>query len=198
MHPFIVGEKYFDRDGPYEVLAIDGNRITIRYDTGRIATSPIALKARIYQNMLADERVRHPYQSPGFFSTLGFLARRSEFHAEVPPQSRGNFEERYRMIVGRLPTPHIDGYFPIAVETPRDKWGPELRIYFPAVDDLEFPPAVQPRTGTTPGSLRINNNHFWWRLVHLGFRLGTNHDTANIIATVPTRYQAAYNAGWEI
>lgn len=54
IHPFVVGHHYSDRRGRYEVLAITGDRIKIRYVDGQEATQSIDLKARIHANMAAD------------------------------------------------------------------------------------------------------------------------------------------------
>ena len=52
-HPFVVGHRYSDRRGRYEVLAITGDRINIRYTDGQEATHSIEIKARIHANMAA-------------------------------------------------------------------------------------------------------------------------------------------------
>jgi hypothetical protein len=50
-HPFKVGQQYKNRDGPYDVVSIDEPNMVIRYLDGRIVESPIALQARIWENM---------------------------------------------------------------------------------------------------------------------------------------------------
>lgn len=51
-HPFVVGREYSDRRGRYEVLAIIGNSIKIRYADGRKAIHSIEIKARIHADMV--------------------------------------------------------------------------------------------------------------------------------------------------
>ena len=51
-HPFVVGREYSDRRGRYEVLAITGDSIKIRYADGREATHSIEIKARIHADMV--------------------------------------------------------------------------------------------------------------------------------------------------
>ena len=194
-HPFVVGNQYSDRRGGYRVLAINGGHVKIRYDDGREATVDLATKARIHANIAAEARARHPHQSAAYFRTLGFLTRHGDFQAEVPPKSRATFEDRYHAITGRRPVLHNNGYFPIDAVTNDDKWGAELRINFPDRADLTFPPAVQSRAGASPGTLRINNNQYWWQLVQVGFRLGTRHDVERIRATVPPAFQTAFDDG---
>jgi hypothetical protein len=196
-HPFIVGERYIDRRGEYLVTGINGKRLIYRYDDGTEATGLIEDKARIYRNILAERRAVHPYQSPDYFQSLGFLARHAEFQAEVPPQARASFEENYYLSTGRRPTLHRDGYYPIEIETTYDKWAPELRIYFPEYGGrLDLPPEVEVRPGNTEGALRINSNQFWWRLVRVGFRLGTNHDIRQIRETIPPDQRARFELGF--
>jgi hypothetical protein len=195
-HPFIVGETYLDRRGEYEVRRVDGSRMTIRYADGKEETADVAIKARIYQNILSEQTSLHPHQSEGYFETLAFLAKSAEFQAEVPPQSQANFEEKYFMLTGARPQVGRDGYFPISIVTTYDKWGPELRIYFPdSGRRLEFPSGVDVRGGHAPGMLRINNNDFWWKLVRVGFRLGSRHDVSTIRASIPPKYVTAFDAG---
>jgi hypothetical protein len=194
-HPFIVGEKYLDRRGEYEVRRLEASKMTIRYADGKEETADTAIKARIYQNILSEQTSLHPYQSEEYFATLAVLAKTAEFQAEVPPQAQANFDERYFMLAGLRPQVGRDGYFPISIRTTYDKWGPELRIYFPHRGPrLEFPPSVDVRDGHAPGMLRINNNDFWWKLVRIGFRLGSRHDIATIRASVPSKYLTAFEA----
>ena len=194
-HPFIVGGQYCDRCGSYEVLEIKGDKVRIRYDTGREMLADIAMKARIYGNLLREGQLLHPHQSPAYFRTLAFLARSGEFHAEVPQKSRDAFEENYRNITGHRPILHKDKYFPIEVVKDYDKWGPELRIYFPDEDELVFPPSVQLKPGHRPGTLRINNNDYWWQLVRVGFRLGIGHDVDRIRESVPMVFRVHFDDG---
>lgn len=57
--PFEVGEQYRNRDGEYEVVEIDNPHMTIEYtDDGRIIETTVALQARIWRNILMDERAK--------------------------------------------------------------------------------------------------------------------------------------------
>ena len=194
-HPFIVGEQYFDRRGSYEVLEITRDNIRIRHEDGRETVSSIGIKARIYANILVEGRALHPHQSAAYFRTLGFLAGSGEFHAEVPRRSQAPFEEKYRNMTGYRPGLHEDKYFLMDTVTNYDKWGPELRIYLPDRDDVEFPPGVELRSGRNPGTVRINNNNYWWQLVRVGFRLGTGHEVEHIRESVPLEFQADFDEG---
>jgi hypothetical protein len=195
-HPFIVGERYFDRVGEYTVLRIQAGTLWYRYDNGAEKSARVDVKARIYKNILAEQRSLHPFQSPGYFWALGYLSRYAEFNAEVPPQSQASFEHHYYMLTGLRPVLHSGGYYPIQISTTYDKWGPELRIYFPDKGHvLELPPTVNMLPGNAPGYLRVNNNTFWWQLVRAGFRLGTSHNLRIIRSHLPGKYLPDFDAG---
>ena len=50
-HPFEIGKEYRNRNGTYEVLAIQEPKMAIRYEDGRKALVTIATQARIWQAM---------------------------------------------------------------------------------------------------------------------------------------------------
>lgn len=54
-HPFEVGQSYRNRDGEYRVISITEPDMVIRYRNGREIESPIALQARIWENMQEDD-----------------------------------------------------------------------------------------------------------------------------------------------
>lgn len=195
-HPFIVGERYLDRKGEYTVIRIDGGRLIYQYDDGVELAAGVEIKARIFQNILAERRGAHPYQSKEYFWSIGYLSRHGDFQAEVPPQSQPNFEHHYYLVTGVRPQLHKDGYYPIQVQDPNEKWGPELRIYFPdPLKQIDLPAGVELRQGNAPDILRINNNSFWWHLIRAGFRLGTVHDVARIKQSIPAQFYADFDAG---
>jgi hypothetical protein len=53
--PFVVGQKYCDREGEYTVIAIDQTRVTIERTDGRRTIADAALKARIHRNVLTEQ-----------------------------------------------------------------------------------------------------------------------------------------------
>ncbi|RIK42761.1 MAG: hypothetical protein DCC55_07875 [Chloroflexi bacterium] len=50
-HPFKIGQQYRNRDGVYQVISISEPNMVIRYGNGRTVESPIALQARIWENI---------------------------------------------------------------------------------------------------------------------------------------------------
>lgn len=59
-HPFEIGERYQNDRGDYEVLAIDGERMRIRYADGGEQTVKVELQARIWQRKLDESRPKSP------------------------------------------------------------------------------------------------------------------------------------------
>lgn len=56
--PFEIGEQYRNRDGEYEVLEIDTPNMTIEYSDGRVIETKVKLQARIWRNILMDQRAK--------------------------------------------------------------------------------------------------------------------------------------------
>jgi hypothetical protein len=50
-HPFEVGKTYRNRAGEYVVQALDDDRMTIRYQDGRILVTSAQMQARIWENI---------------------------------------------------------------------------------------------------------------------------------------------------
>lgn len=54
-HPFTIGSRYRNRAGDYDVLSLDGDTMTVRYDDGRQQTLNVDTQARIWRNIHDDE-----------------------------------------------------------------------------------------------------------------------------------------------
>ncbi len=59
-NPFEVGRRYRNRNGAYEVLALEDEQMTILYDNGRVQTVSIPMQARIWANIQIDETPTKP------------------------------------------------------------------------------------------------------------------------------------------
>jgi hypothetical protein len=64
-HPFEVGKTYRNRNGEYVVQAVEGERMTIRYEDGRTLATTVRIQSRIWENIqfehqmaMAEERKR--------------------------------------------------------------------------------------------------------------------------------------------
>ena len=199
---FVIGRRYSNRLGEYEVLDIQGDKMLIRYDTGTEQGVSVAMQARIAENMAREASRSSPYgpsqhqREQLFYSSLGFLARRvTVLEAFVPPQSVRGFSEDYINIKGSRPGQkglvlHPQG---------SNKWGSELRVTFKATPDelinLDFGPDVTIVDAplNTGISFRINNNRLWWRLLSFGFEMGTYQDISNIRSHIPPHYRNQFD-----
>ncbi len=64
-HPFVVGKRYRNRDGEYEVLRIDGPAMEIRYTDGRTILATVETQAIILTNMRAESTALQAPARPG-------------------------------------------------------------------------------------------------------------------------------------
>lgn len=195
-NPFFIGGYYRDRRQSYEVIDMSATGMVVRYEDGtqeRIGSESMAIKARIYYNMLAEFRVNHPILTDDYFWSIGFLAGNSRFEAELPNQVVAPFLDQYSRLSGE----NLVADHPLVISLGEvDKWGPELRIYFPTPPrDLDFGPGIEVRAGQTDAIKRINNNSFWNKLVRIGFRIGKNHDVNLIKNSIPPEKREHFEKG---
>jgi hypothetical protein len=61
--PFVVGARYRNEHGEYEVLGIEGEKMLIRYDDGKQQLVTVAIQARIWQRY-QDESAPPPPRKP--------------------------------------------------------------------------------------------------------------------------------------
>ena len=202
---FLIGGRYRNRNGEYDVLEIAGPSMKVRYDDGSEAILNTAVQARIMQNMAVEARLTAPYsgrdsnsRNRTFFRSIGFLAKRATMlEAIVHPRAQEGFVETYRNIVGRPPRAGQEGYYVHAPSA--DKWGNELRVTFEASDEelnqLDLGPGVEVVTNpSAPGlSWRINRNAFWWKLQTIGFRMGGYQDIQAIRTRIPPQYLSDFD-----
>jgi hypothetical protein len=194
--PFYIGGYYRDRLQGYEVLEMNATGMTVKYDDGtkqKIGIESVKIKARIYENILAEYKFKHLSDTNDYFWTLGYLSMNGRFDAELPNKAVSSFLNQYKNLTGsQISTSHTG----ISSLGDVDKWGPELRIYFPVTDKkIDLGEGITIRDGQTPNIKRINNNSVWNKLVRIGFRLGTKHDLEKIEKTVPKDKQPIYEKG---
>jgi len=153
----------------------------------------MAIKARIYNNMLAEYGAKHPVDSEAYFRSLGFLAAKSRFEAELPNRIVGNFLDQYKRLTGD----ELSASHPNLISLGDvDKYGAELRIYFPDPPiELDFGPGIEVRAGQSDGMKRINNNSLWNKLLRLGFRIGKDHDHQQIRESIPQEKRYLFDEG---
>lgn len=203
---FIVGARYANRRGEYEVLQIKGKAMRVRYDDNTEQELNMDIQARIATNMALEAAQLAPYKSSEarnqqFFYSLGFLAVRvKKLEAIVPPHALNGFISNHILAKGRKPEDSQDGLYVHEPEV--SKWGCELRVTFQATpeekDALDFGPDVDVVDDPSkPGiSWRINNNGFWWRLLNFGFEMGSYQNASAIEARIPSKYREHFRQGY--
>lgn len=203
---FIVGGRYANRRGEYEVLQIKGNTMKVLYDDNTEQELTIDIQAKIATNMALEAAQLAPYKSSEarnqqFFFSLGFLAAQAtNLDAFVPEHALSGFISNYALVKGRKPMTNQRGLY--RHKPGVSKWGCELRVTFLAtsaeVDVLDFGPDVNIVDDPfKPGvSWRINNNSLWWRLLKFGFEMGDQQDKNAIEARIPNKYRAHFRQGY--
>lgn len=200
---FVVGGHYRNSAGEYEVLALEGASVRIRYANGFEMTLPAQGLWAQWQAQLAQEAPRpsaptraatrpataattrpaeiRPAKAKkstgeaGFFTVAGYLAAGCEILASVPGRDYPAFAQRYQILTGRsLVAPH-DGLD--VHERPTHKLGAELAVRFPAnagvINQFDLGQKVQVEQ-TEPGWYRATGTELVERLLRLGFDLGSN------------------------
>ena len=205
---FIVGGRYANRRGEYEVLEILGKKMRVRYDDNTEQELTMEIQARIATNMAIEAERATPYKGRGlesrneqFFSSLGFPAKRATMlEAIVPSHALNGFIPNYTLIKGCRPANDQDGLY--IHEPEANKWGCELRVNFRAiprkVDSLDFGPDIDIVSDPSKPkrSWRINNNSFWWRLLKFGFDMGRQQNVNAIEARIPSKYREYFRQGY--
>ncbi len=194
--PFYVGGYYKDRAQGYEVIDISPKGMKIKYDDGTvkvIGIESVATKARIYQNIIAEFKSKHLSDTDAYYWTLGFFAKNARFIAELPANSVTGFLNQYTELTGEKITANHTG---ITTLGDVDKWGKELRIYFPDTDKkIDLGVDIDIRKGQTPNIKSINNNSVWTKLIGMGFRLGYDHNVEEINKFIPKDKRTAFEDG---
>ena len=136
-----------------------------------------------------------------FFEALGYLSnpsRQCKLDAEMPANSRSQFESLYYNLTGIRPQSNNLNYY--ILHQGADKWGVELRIYFTSsvnVPELITNMIVTPRPSTIYNA-RINNNEFIWRLIEYGFLLGETQNVERIRNRIPFEHLGDFENGFEL
>lgn len=203
---FVVGGRYANRKGEYEVLAGKGETMLIRYDDGTHQDVSVQAQTRIATNMqieasvVAPYKIAEPRRNDLFFFTLGFLAARATMlEAIIPPHALAGFVHDYARVKGIKPREGQAGFYVHQLGV--DKWGCELRITFRATLEelraLDFGPNVNvvQDPANPAASWRVNNNGLWWKLLRLGFEMGTHQDVKRIGQCIPRQYRGRFSAG---
>jgi hypothetical protein len=211
---FVVGEVYSNRRMRYTVLDIQDSELIVQFEDGTTGTLNKDFQHRIIGNMIkeldfltstpnkstqAREDLRHE-----FIFSVGFLSARARLRAEVPPRSKVIFEKRYQEKTGNILSNTTNGYCILSKDEVYNKWGPELRIVFPAEErelaGLYFGEQINVQNYKSfpdVGLYVINNNAFFYHLLEMGFDIGNRHDPDNVQKRIPTILIDDFNRGFQ-
>lgn len=102
-HPFEVGKTYRNRQGEYVVLAIDGDRMTIRYVGGGTLVTSVSIQARIWENIQferqmarAEERRRQAQEARLAARQQAIQSRRARARPAFAGFQESDFETKKR------------------------------------------------------------------------------------------------------
>ena len=136
-------------------------------------------------------------ETPNLYRSIGFvLGRLQTMVAFVPWKAKDDFNEKFYDAVGRMPYPNEQGLVihPEGV----NKYWTECRIVFKATERetlalfLGYNWIVQ---GSDPNHWNINKNIFFFKLLSLGFRLGSTQDKETIKANIPMQFVISFEEG---
>lgn len=206
MITFLVGQRYHNRKGEYEVLEIKNNQMKVRYDDGQEQMLALSTQAKIFENMQSEEMLSKSKKLPmkprnqQFYWSLGFLlARKPNLIAFIPQHALRAFEDDFHDTTGRE---LLDNEKGIIIHPPKtDKRWYELRVIFTARANelylLNFGDDVNIVEGSPDNKLwNINNNHFFLRLLEFNFSIGSRQDKTNIEGAMPNQYLDAFKEGY--
>ncbi len=205
MITFLVGQRYRNRKGEYEVVEMKNNEMKVRYDGGQTETLDLSIQARIFENMQSEElsktkKLSVKPQNQQFYWSLGFLlARKPNLIAFIPQHALRAFENRFYDATGQELSDNEKG---IIIHPPKtDKRWYELRVTFTARANelylLNFGDDVNIVEGSPDNKLwNINNNRFFLRLLEFNFSTGSQQDKTNIERAIPNQYFAAFKEGY--
>ncbi len=102
-HPFEVGKFYRNRKGQYVVQAIDGDRMTIRYEDGQTLDTSVHIQARIWENIqfekqmaMAEERRRLAVEERKAARQRAARAKRERARPKFAGFQESDFEAKKR------------------------------------------------------------------------------------------------------
>ncbi|MER3420325.1 MAG: hypothetical protein C4290_07300 [Chloroflexota bacterium] len=221
---FVVGERYASRAGVYEVLAVIGGKVHIRYEQGLEMTLPAQ---GLWAQWQALRAARDTAPSPprptapshavssgqkgsvhaakgkvrrseaSFYLSVGYLAAGCEITAVVAGRDYAAFAQRYNILTGRnlvTPRPGLTVH-----ERPTYRMGAELTVRFPAdaatLAELDLGEGVTIEPMGPAGWYGAKQTELVERLLRLGFDLGRVVDPAPIRGRVPAEHRPAFDRG---
>jgi len=207
MVTFLVGQRYRNRKGEYEVLEIKGDSMKVRYDDGSEQILSMSSQTIIFENMQREEMLTKSSKKPSpkpqnhqFYWSLGFLlARNPNLRAFIPQHTLGSFKDKFYDATERE---LLDNEKGITIHPPgtNKRWY-ELRVTFTARPNelylLNFGHDVNIVEGSPDSKLwNISKNPFFLRLLEFNFSTGSQQDKASIESAIPNQYLDAFKQGY--
>jgi hypothetical protein len=90
-HLFEVGKNYRNRAGEYTVLAVDGEKMTIRYVSGSTLVTSVAIQGRIWENIQFEEQSAREEERVRLAQEARLAARKRVARPAAPAKPRGRF-----------------------------------------------------------------------------------------------------------
>lgn len=121
---------------------------------------------------------------------LGFIASCCTLMVEAPLECKDSFMHEYDVATGGAPWDDTR-FFPTA-----NKWGVECRIILRAAPvDIQSFDMVRFVVRQRGDTMVINHNDLWWKLVGLGFRLGSVQNVETIMSHLPVSQHDCFLQG---
>ncbi len=94
-HPFEVGKMYRNRNSEYTVVAIDGDKMTIRYTSGSTLVTGAAIQSRIWENIQFEEQAAREEEKQRLAQEARLAARKRASRPAAPAESKAKPRGRF-------------------------------------------------------------------------------------------------------
>lgn len=207
MFTFKVGDHYCNRKGEYEVLDIQGDTMTVHYNTGEQQQLSIPAQITIYENIQREKVIAPKRPTPilpqtqQFYWSLGFLlARINSMLVFIPQHALSSFKDNFYDATGQELSEDTKGVIIHPPET--DKRWYECRVTFQAKPNelylLNFGYKFHEPVEASPDHnlWNLNDNTLFFRLLEFNFVIGGKQNKAKIENAIPNQYQVSFNGGY--
>lgn len=210
---FEIGCWYENKLGKYQVLAVNGDVMTVRYEDGHQQNLSVVTQTRIQESrqlQVASSVALHrgrTYRSYRWvdgraYLTMGFLSvRMAHLGANLTVDKEASYRDEYQMVKGTDLQPDQDGVS--FLREGANQWGNQGVIRFHA-SDSELSLLSFSRKGNTPypvsgaeGQWEVKDIAYHFFLLGHGFELGSVQSRDVIISKILLAQKALFNKGVE-
>lgn len=192
-----------NRRGAYEVIGITTKSITIRYNDGSVDSFPSSSSddmVRISEN-ITSQKMKHfnivtktASNESDWFYTLGALAAKCNLYIHTPPKDEDDEDkvrELYFQAAGE-DVPHIAVVGSML-------FGPGYSVFFHSklleLSRFCIPCGSDVKVDNGKNQASVNTKDFFYSLVEVGFRVGFDQNTDDILERIPKQYQDDFIQG---